>query len=50
MISDELRNRKPYAVPVQFLSYKSLSDKVLRDLQLEVEQKMRSFNRDVVGK
>lgn len=50
MISDELRNRKPYAVPVRFLSYKSLSDKVLRDLQLEVEQKMRSLNMDVVGK
>jgi hypothetical protein len=37
MISDELRNCKPYAASVRFLPYKSLTDKMLRDLQLEVE-------------
>ena len=50
MISDELRNRKQYAVPVRFLPYKSLTDKMLRDLQLEVEHKMRTVDMDVVGK
>ena len=35
MISVELRNRKPYAVPVQFIPYKSLSDSKLRDLQVK---------------
>ena len=50
MISDELRNCKPYAVSVRFLPYKSLTDKMLRDLQLEVERKMRTVDMDVVGK
>ena len=50
MISNELRNRKPYAVPVQFLPYKSLTDKVLRDLQVEVESKMNGIDMNVVGK
>lgn len=50
MIADELRNHKPYAVPVRFLLYKSLTDVKLRDLQLEVENKMKSIGMDVVGK
>ena len=50
MISDELRNHKPYAVPVRFLTYKSLADKKLRYLQLEVETKMKIMGMVVVGK
>jgi hypothetical protein len=43
MISDELRNRKPYAIPVRFLSLKSITDEKLRDLELEIEDSMK-FN------
>ena len=49
MISDELRNHKPYALPVRFLPYKSLTDKALRDLQVEVAVKMTSLGMIVVG-
>ena len=49
MISDELRNQKPYAVPIQFLSYKSITDCQLRNLQLEIEASMKKIDMDVVG-
>lgn len=49
MISDELRNRKPYAIPVRFLPYKGITDCKLRDLQLELETTMNSLHMDVVG-
>jgi hypothetical protein len=49
MISDELRNRKPYAVPVQFIPYKSLGDSQLRDLQIKLEKSMKSTGMTVVG-
>ena len=48
MISDESRNRKPYANPVRFLPYHSLTDAKLRDL--EVESDMKSLGMNVVGK
>ena len=50
MISDELRSRKPYANPVRFLPYHSLTDAKLRDLELEVESDMKSLGMNVVGK
>jgi hypothetical protein len=49
MISDELRNRKPYAVPVRFLSYRSITDTKLRQLELEVEDAMKNIGMVVVG-
>jgi hypothetical protein len=49
MIADELRNRKPYAVPVRFMPYKSLTDSKLRDLELELEEAMRNAGMTVVG-
>jgi hypothetical protein len=49
MISDELRNRKPYAVPIQFIPYKSLGDFQLRELQVKVEDAMKSTGMTVVG-
>ncbi len=49
MIADELRNRKPYAVPVRFMPYKSLSDGKLRQLELELEAAMRENDMTVVG-
>ena len=50
MIADEKRDRKPYAIPVQFVPYKSLTDSILRDLELKVEEAMKSENMMVVGK
>ena len=49
MIADELRNRKPYAIPVRFMPYKSLTDLKLRDLELELEEAMRNAGMAVVG-
>lgn len=48
-IADELRNRKPYAVPLRFMPYKSLTDSKLRDLELELEEAMRNAGMTVVG-
>ena len=50
MIANEKRDRKPYALPVQFVPYKSLTDSILRDLELKVEEAMKSENMVVVGK
>ena len=49
MIADELRNRKPYAVPVQFMPYKSLTDSKLRELEVQLEDAMRNAGMTVVG-
>ena len=49
MIADELRNRKPYAVPVRFMPYKSITDGKLRQLELELEDVMRANGMTVVG-
>lgn len=49
MIADELRNRKPYAIPVRFMPYKSLTDLKLRDLELQLEEAMRNAGMAVVG-
>jgi hypothetical protein len=50
MISDELRNRKRFAVPIQFIPYKSLGDFQLCELQVKVEHVMKSTGMTVVGK
>ena len=49
MISDELRNHKPYAVPVRFMPYRSITDEKLRQLELQLENAMRSRGMTVVG-
>lgn len=49
MIADELRNRKPYAIPVQFLPYRSLTDANLRELEVQLEEAMRREGMTVVG-
>jgi hypothetical protein len=33
MISEEVRNRKPYAIPVRILTYSSITDAKLRTLK-----------------
>lgn len=50
MISDELRNRKPYAIPVRFMPYKSLTDSKLRELEVQLEEAMRNAGMTVVGR
>lgn len=49
MITDEHRNRKPYAIPVRFLPYRSFTDAKLRELEVELEEVMRSTGMTVVG-
>jgi len=49
MFADELRNRKPYAIPVRFMPYKSLTDSKLRELELQLEEAMRNVAMTVVG-
>ena len=48
-IADERRNRKPYAIPVRFLPYKSLTDAKLRELEVQLEEAMRGNGMTVVG-
>ena len=50
MIADELGNRKPYAIPVRFMPYRSLTDAKLRELELQLEEAMRRIGMTVVGK
>ena len=49
MLADELRNVKPYAVPVQFLPIKSITDDQIRQLELEIETLMKSNEMVTVG-
>ncbi|XP_028416819.1 uncharacterized protein LOC114541027 [Dendronephthya gigantea] len=49
MISDELRNTKPYAVPVRFMPYSSITDAKLRELELQIEDAMVTVNMVAVG-
>lgn len=50
MIADELRNKKPYAISIQFIPYKSLTDAMMRNLETKVEDAMKSAGMTVVGK
>ena len=49
MISPEERNQKPYALPVQCLPYKGLSDAKARDLANKVIHEMVQRNMKVSG-
>ncbi|KAK3716248.1 hypothetical protein QZH41_018049, partial [Actinostola sp. cb2023] len=40
MISDERRNRKPYALPVRYIAYRNIKDQHVRDLNRELKVKM----------
>ena len=50
MISPEERNKKPYALPVQCLPYKGISDAKVRMLADEIIQEMVKRNMKVAGK
>ena len=49
MISDKLRKRKPYAIPVQFVPYKSIGDFRLHDPEVKLEKAMRNAKMTVVS-
>ena len=49
MISCEERKKKPYALPVQCLPYKGLSDGKARELANKVIEKMTNLNMKVAG-
>lgn len=49
MIFDERRNSKPYAVPVRFLPYQSISDGKLQELEEELEIEMKAIDMVTVG-
>lgn len=50
MISNEQRNAKPYALPVQCLPYHSINQVVMRQLLSNLIKEMKSRGMNVVGK
>ena len=49
MIAEEQRNIKPYAIPVRFLPYSSVSDRTVRDLKQQLVDEMRKLDMLSVG-
>ena len=49
LLSDERRSKKPYALPVSYYPYSSLSDAYVRDLTRSIKSKMKEQNLNVVG-
>lgn len=49
MISDELSNFKPYAVPVRVIKYKSITDAMLREFKEELRKAMKECGMTTVG-
>lgn len=50
MLSDERRHKKPYALPVRYIPYRSLRDQYVRDFTKDVKQHMTERGMTVVGK
>lgn len=50
LISHELRNVKPYALPVQLISYSSLNEEDIRAIVNNVVEKMTNMGMKVSGK
>ena len=49
MVSEERRDKKPYAVPVQYVPYFSLRDQFVRELLQKVKHIMTENNMEVIG-
>ena len=49
MIADELRNVKPYAIPIQFMPIKTITDDQIRKLELDIETSMKTNGMVPVG-
>lgn len=50
MLSDERRSKKPYALPIRYVPYRSLKDQYIRDLTKDVKVAMQERGLKVVGK
>ena len=50
MISSELRNKKPYALPIQCLPYAGLKESDIRTVVVNVVKEMKSRRMKVRGK
>ena len=50
LISDERRNKKPFAIPVQYVPYKSIRDQFVRDLTNNIKAEMMKMGLKPVGK
>ncbi|XP_071126583.1 uncharacterized protein [Mytilus edulis] len=48
-ISDEQRNVKPYALPIQYLPYRSLRDQYVRDITAPIKNALTQAGINVVG-
>lgn len=49
MLSDERRQKKPYALPVRYIPYRSLRDQFVRDFTKDVKQHMTQRGMTIVG-
>ena len=50
MISDELRNFKPYAIPVRVVAYRSITDDKVQELKEELKDAMKNIGMNFVGR
>ena len=50
MLSDEKRDHKPYALPVQYIPCQSLKDQFARDLNVKLKEEMKARDMKVAGK
>lgn len=50
MIADETRSKKPYAIPVQYIPYKSIKDQYVRDVIQNLKEQMVKLDMKIVGK
>ena len=49
MISEELRNKKPYAIPVRIMPVTTVKDLEIRTLQVQLKTAMEEEGMEVVG-
>ena len=49
MLSDERRNKKPYALPIRYVPYRTMRDQYVRDLTRDVKLKMQERGLNLVG-
>ena len=49
MLSDERRNKKPYALPVRHIPYNAIKEQYVRDINKDVKHEMVKQNLKVAG-
>ena len=49
MLSDERRNKKPYALPIRYVPYRSMRDQYVYGLTRDVKLKMQERGLNLVG-